>query len=575
MAPDPTAAHDGEDARSPFPLLPLAVFVGAVLCIVLGASKYQGYMQTVSRHNAAEALEAIADLKVSQINAWRAERIGDARVLSVDLGNALRVAAFVESPSAGDSGEDILRFMEAFLDSYGYRSVALTTVDGTVRLSAGPDAAIVGPYGRSLIRRVAQLRRPLLSDFHRASNVEGVHLDLCAPILVRGPEGERCAGAYLLRIDPDKFLYPTVQDWPTPSPTAETLIVRREGDDALFLNELRHRKDSAMRLRLSIHNLTLPAAVAVLGYSGVMEGFDYRGVPVVAATRSIPETSWSLVAKVDSAEIYSPIRRQTRAMGIMVTGLVFIAGLLVTLWWREREAVLLKRRLAAESARLAMQELYLSERSAAEVALRASLAEKTTLLKELHHRVKNNMQVISSMLSMQAAGVRDPVGVAALRETQNRVRSMALLHETLYRSENVSRVDFAAYLNELCAHIFRSFGAVAGRIQLTMEVQRSTLSLDQAIPCGLIVNELISNSLKHAFPDGLKGALRVSFGMGANGRCELSVSDNGVGMAAVGAARANTLGLRLVQALAGQLRATVEWRRERGVSCCVVFQAQE
>ena len=571
----PTMVRDGDETSGRFPLLPLGVFAGVALCIALGGWQYHEHLQAISRRNATESLSAIADLKVRRISAWRDERMADARLLSANFGNATRLQSFVEDPSPYDRGEDIARFLRVFLEDSGYRSAVLTDADAGVRLSVGDDAPQVGPYARSMIRHAIQTRRPLLSDFHRATNVDAVHLDLCAPVLVSADGDERCIGAFLLRIDPDRFLYPTVLNWPTASPTGETLLVRREGEDVVFLNELRHRRNSAMGLRRSMGDLTLPAAAAVRGYVGVMEGIDYRGVPVVAATRPVPETPWFLVAKIDEAEVYGPILRQTRLTGAAITGLVLMAGLLVALWWREREAGLLKRRLTAESERRALQDRYLTERAASEAALRASLEEKTTLLKELHHRVKNNMQIISSMLNMQVAGVHDPSAGAALRETQSRIRSMALLHEALYRSENVARLDFGAYVAELCAHLFRAFGATAGRIQLTVEVGRSTLSFDQAIACGLIINELVSNCLKHAFPGGRKGVVRVTFDADADGRCALVVSDDGAGMPhPPDAARATTLGLRLVQGLAGQLRGTVEWRRERGTTCRISFRAQ-
>jgi two-component sensor histidine kinase len=575
MAAEPTTPPDAGEPRSRFPLLPLGVFAAMTLCIALGGWQYQEHLQTLSRRSATEALEAIADLKVWRISTWRAERMGDAHILAANIANADRLRAFLENPSPNDTGEDILRFMRVFIESGGYRGMVLTTADGEARLSVGPDPARLGGHARAMVLNVTQTGRGMLSDFHRVSNVDIVHLDLCAPILVPAEGGERCVGAFLLRIDPDRFLYPTIQNWPTPSPTAETLLVRREGESVLFLNELRHRGNTAMDLRFPLDQLTLPAVAAARGFTGVMEGIDYRGVRVVAATRPVPDTPWSLVAKIDEAEVYGPILRQARIMGGVVAGLVLMAGLLVALWWREREAALLRRRLAAEAERRALQERYLAERAAAEATLRASLHEKTTLLQELHHRVKNNMQIVSSMLHMQAASVKDPAAVAALGETQNRISAMALLHETLYRSENISHVDFPAYVKDVCAHLFRAFGASAARIQLTVDVRRSTLSLDQAIPCGLIVNELVSNSLKHAFPGGRAGEVRVEFTTEEDGRGTLAVSDNGVGMPPeTDTARAATLGLRLVHGLAGQIKGTVEWRRERGVACRILFRAQ-
>ncbi len=571
MTAEPKAA--GEAQSGAFPFVPLTVFAAATLCIAIGGWHYHEYLHTAAHRSASDAIEAVASLKVRQIDAWRRERLNDARILSANLANADRIRSFLEDPSPADRGEDIARFMQLFIDNLGYRSAVLTDPDGVVRLSVGPDEPTVGAYGLALIREVTRTGRSLLSDFHRAPNVPTAHLDLCVPILVPGGEDDRCVGTYLLRIEPERFLYPTLQDWPTPSPTAETLLVRREGEDVLFLNELRHRRDAAMTLRRSVQDPELPAAAAVRGHVGSLEGRDYRGVPVMAATRAVPETPWFIVAKVDEEEAYGPLHRRTKWMGAAIAGLVLLAGLATALWWREREARLLRRHLDSERQNRILQELYADERARRATSLRAALEEKITLLKEVHHRVKNNMQVISSMLSLQAAGIADPGAATALRETQNRIRSMALLHETLYRSENLARVDVPAYLNDLCAHLFRAHGVAAARIRLTLDADRSSLSLDQAIPCGLIVNELVSNCLKHAFPGGRAGEVRVTFRAEEGGGRLLSVRDDGVGMAAGKETGASaTLGLRLVNGLAAQLKGTVEWQHESGVVCRVRFR---
>ncbi len=220
--------------------------------------------------------------------------------------------------------------------------------------------------------------------------------------------------------------------------------------------------------------------------------------------------------------------------------------------------------------------LDITDRKQAENALRASLREKEALLKEVHHRVKNNLQIVSSLLSLQAAQVRDSAVLNTLRETQNRVRSMALLHEALYRSPSLAQVDFAPYVNSLCTQLYRSFGAEAARIDLIKKVAGVELPLDQAIPCGLIINELISNALKYAFPGGRSGRITVSLERNAAGVALLRVSDDGVGLPKELDARdSNSLGLKLVFSLATQIRGSVELLRDNGTEFCVTFQLHQ
>ncbi len=218
----------------------------------------------------------------------------------------------------------------------------------------------------------------------------------------------------------------------------------------------------------------------------------------------------------------------------------------------------------------------ITDRKRAEAALRDSLEEKTALLKEVHHRVKNNLQIVASLLNLQARRSHDGQAVEALRETGERVRSMALLHEALYRSGNLARINFASYVEELCMQIWRSFGSAAARIALQKRVAPLRLSLEQALPCGLIINELVSNALKHGFRGERAGRVVVELGPAEQRRLALCVSNDGVALPpSLDLAQSPTLGLRLVFNLAGQLggAVTVERPEQGGAAFRVVFPA--
>ncbi len=210
----------------------------------------------------------------------------------------------------------------------------------------------------------------------------------------------------------------------------------------------------------------------------------------------------------------------------------------------------------------------------AEIAVRKSLDEKVILLKEIHHRVKNNLQIVASLLGLQANRSKNPEVWSVLEDTRNRVKSMAMLHEALYRSGNLEHIDFGVYVRDLVAQLISSFGRTAERIRIEERIARIRLPLDQAVPCGLIVNELVSNTLKHAFPGERSGTVVVEMNRNADGMLQLKVHDNGVGLCpAVDPAGASTLGLKMVATLTGQLggQMTVEGKVDAGTSIGVAF----
>ena len=197
----------------------------------------------------------------------------------------------------------------------------------------------------------------------------------------------------------------------------------------------------------------------------------------------------------------------------------------------------------------------IEDRRRAEEALRVSLVEKDTLLKEIHHRVKNNMQMVLSLLRMQSRRNINPGVNAALEDIQNRVLCMALVHEHLYRSDTLTLVDFSACLKSLCLQLFRAMAPSATNIELHLDLARVDLKAVHAVPCGLLVNELVSNALNHAFPEGRAGEIRVELHPDADGPgWHLRVSDNGVGLPAdFDLNRLRSLGLKLVTDLTKQI----------------------
>ena len=200
-------------------------------------------------------------------------------------------------------------------------------------------------------------------------------------------------------------------------------------------------------------------------------------------------------------------------------------------------------------------------------ALKVSLKEKDVLLKEIHHRVKNNLQIISSLLKFQSRNIKDKGVLEMFKEGQKRVKSMALVHEEMYGSQNLAQIDFGKYIQNLINYLFRSYGVNPRAIALKINVDDVSLNIDTAIPCGLIIHELVSNSLKYAFPEGREGEIGIDLSKVNESQLTLMVGDNGVGFPKdLDYKNTQTLGLKLVNMLVRQLKASIKLDESGGTT---------
>ncbi len=793
-------------------LLPMALLIAAIALMTGGAITHTIVQQ---KDQEEAALHTVVDLKAQQITDWLGERYADARFVQsslpwFDLYRHWRETGDAASFTQLQTG--LLRFRKI----KAFQAVRLLDEQGKLLWhseGAGPslDPAIMPAIQQAAadggIVRLGPYRDPggLL------------HLDFIVPL--SGLAGKPHP-LVVLHIDPADYLFPTLQAWPVPSVSGETLLFRRDGSQVFCLKR-EAMVDMAAQGQMPLSEKNLLAAQVLRGESGLgrmIEGVDYRGVPVMGVAQAIPETDWFLVAKVDKEEFYA--KSYHSVFWIALTGLLAlfmaVAGILI---FRQRQELAASLRLGEiqadklqalalldsiaegskdaifakdgqgryllfnrEAARLTgktvdqvlgrddtaifppdeagmlmdigrqvmrenrimtgeenlttvdgkltflvtkgplhdadgkvvgtfgisrditarkKMEDYLREseefkhaildsmsphlvvvnpagvivevnepwrrfalengpepgraarrtgigsnyleicaestgessagaleardgiqgvlagglasfsleypchgpdkqrwfsmtvtplgiggkgvviahtditaRKRIEEDLRESLEEKVALLKEVHHRVKNNLQIVASLLNLQANRVPDRKVVDVLIDTRNRVRSIGLLHEVLYRSGNLAQINFPAYVRELCSQLLRSFGQAAAGVRLEESVAPVDLPLEQAVPCGLIISELVSNALKHAFPDGRPGRVMVEFDQDEGQRLLLRVRDNGVGLPPdFDPADTSTLGLQLVANLAGQLggEMTVKRPSEGGAAFQVLF----
>jgi PAS domain S-box-containing protein len=332
----------------------ISVFLFLVAGILITGFLFYQKQQERIKLEAQNYLTAIADLKVSQIAQWRRERITDGELLLNNPPLLRIVKEFLKSSANTDRKQEILTVMKSLQIKVGYESSILFDAKGKVRLAVSPYGDSVDAQAQSLFQEVLRRRKVILSDLHKSGPFPIPHMDLMVPLFSPDRNDSVLLGVFMLRIDPEVILFPLIETWPTLSRTSETLLFEQDGDSIVYLNELRHRKNTTLTLRLPISNEQLPASMAVHGIKGVVEGIDYRGVPVVAAIRPIPDSPWYMSAKVDQEEIYAPLRSQAWILGIGMLLLILATGSVIGFWWRHQRVIFFRKQYEAELERKAI-----------------------------------------------------------------------------------------------------------------------------------------------------------------------------------------------------------------------------
>lgn len=317
------------------PYIPLLVYV--VIAVLIALAGFQGFrkIENLIEVEKLNDLGAIADLKIGQIVSWqdghrrRAQAFSSGALLAAEFEQWLK-----EGEPSGGQEQKILRVLAGLQLTYGYTTVSLLDRQGIVKITTGKVDTLDGSDVK-LVLEAMNGRQPIFSDIHRSGHGgQAVTLSIAAPLIDANVKHGHVVGAVLLHIDPHDFLYPLIQSWPRPSPSAETLLTRLEGDEVVFINELRHRKGAALSLRIPVAMSNLPTVMAIHGETSAINGIDYRGVPVVAAMRGVPGTSWFMISKIDKDELFAPINQLK--IWVVGLGLAFavLGGFFFFIWLR-------------------------------------------------------------------------------------------------------------------------------------------------------------------------------------------------------------------------------------------------
>ncbi|MFH0729854.1 MAG: PAS domain S-box protein [Pseudomonadota bacterium] len=320
-----------------FPGWMKAVMAAAVLVILAGGAWFYKAQEVQLRRQVEDQLTAIARIKVGQLIGWRAERLGDAAVLTESPFLAECVTQFMDGSLPG-AEEKLRNHFQSLRNHYRYSDILLVDPEGRALLSLSGDTESCSVYPQALTIAFPE-HRPVFTDLHVGNHKQEPHFSVIAPLFSGNGQAQKPLGAVVLVSVASEFLYPLIQQWPIPSKTAETLLVERDGDSVLFMNELRHQSGTALNLRIPLTRTEVPAVIAVLGRRGIVNGRDYRGVEVVSVVLPVPDSPWFMVSKMDMAEAFSEWRFRSGLILVLLLGLLALMGaLLLTVWQRNRKA---------------------------------------------------------------------------------------------------------------------------------------------------------------------------------------------------------------------------------------------
>ena len=341
--------------KKPPVLWPLVVlfFIITLSAIIVGFVYYNYQKRTLLTEKQQE-LSAISYLKIRQITQWRLERIGDGKFLGDNLLLVRKFSEFLKNPDKQSLRNEIQQSLKSLTETYDYKSVLLVDTAGNTRVAFPNQDTLVGDHLRPLLPGIIKQREIILTDLHKANLARFIHLDLIIPLIDRSQNDKLVLGLLALRIDPQQVLYPLLQSWPTPSKSAETLLIRKDGEDIVYLNELRHLKNTALILKRPALSESLPAAMAAKGITGTTDGMDYRNVPVVAAMNKIPGTPWYLVTKMDREEVLSSLNSQIRMIVVILILVILASGSFLGLLIRNQRVIYYRERYENEVDRLAL-----------------------------------------------------------------------------------------------------------------------------------------------------------------------------------------------------------------------------
>jgi diguanylate cyclase (GGDEF)-like protein/PAS domain S-box-containing protein len=447
--PKRTGALPGDKAGLWVPLL---TFLLVVIAIGSGGVFTIEQYEKSAKTEAQVALDSITDLKINQIEFWLKGHREDAEAVAADPLLTGAIGSWMQAGRPADTRRaTILARLQGIAHAHRYSAALIVDSRGSVVLSTDNGLTSLSPAAHDQALDAMRSGQVRWVDIHPEGTPGRFAMEFIVP--VRNADGNR--SAILFRIDPAGFLYPLIQSWPSQSKTAETFLFRQEGDAIVYLNALRHRNDAPLSLRYSANDPRLLAAQLVRGHEGVLEGEDYRGVPVVGYGHRIADSPWYLISKIDAEEIYAPIARRTLYIAAIVTGFILLSGLAIWLWWRRQRAQIHLDKIRAEVERQALARHYdFLTRYANDIILLAD--ERGNIVEANDRAAATYGYAREELLGMNARRLRAEESAASFDDNWLRCARDGNLYETIHRRRDGSRlpVEISARMVQVENRVF-------------------------------------------------------------------------------------------------------------------------
>jgi PAS domain S-box-containing protein len=412
----------------------IGIGLALLTCIGIGGTLNLRRSMDHTRTHAQEELAGITAVKAHQVGRWYAERLADAQLIAESTVFSRSITEYLADPSAPAARDRVRSWMQSFQENRRYSRVLLLDAQRTVRLAVPEGENWFGERADARAGEALRTGQIVVSDLHLSGvKTNYPNLDFLVPVAAAGGAP---VGVVLLEVSAEKDLYPLVQSWPLLSATAETLLFRRDGDDVLYLNELRHRPGTALTLRRPVSQPGLIAGLALARRIGVAEGVDYRGVPVLGAFRPVPGTPWLMVAKIDQVEVFTPVRKQTWLMIVVVVAVAAVLYLSLSLLWQQRNTALLHRQLHLEHDRdVLSQRLTQLLKHANDIIV---LSDRTGRIVEVNDRaVESYGYTAAELQRMQVVELRAPAEQAGIDQLEERLRTQGhAVVETVHQRQD-------------------------------------------------------------------------------------------------------------------------------------------